>query len=151
MKKTVNLIFIIIIVLNVFSCTYKTSPDIDIKLESVQSIDFKRTAFSTETPFGRDYFVKSVTDANDVKALLEWIEGLKLEKQQAIEIPTENVEYLMILNGVKNHKLIFFDNYVVYDSIAYTYENQSKITEVSKMYNMLNYEEKSTELNILGD
>lgn len=149
MKKIVSLILILALSLSLFGCTRKSRPAIDIKYESVQSVYFKRTVFSTESPDKRDYFVKSVTDTDGIKSVLDWIESLDLEKHSAIEVPLERVEYVIILNGVKDHTVVFYDNYVIYDTTAFTYKDESHRDETAKCYNMLNYEEKQTELNLV--
>ena len=149
MKKIISVISILMIALCLFSCARKTKPPFVIKHESVESVDFKRTVYSADDPSVRSYVQKSVTAKEDVEDVLCWIEKLKLEKHDAIEVPIEKVQYVIVLNGIKDHKLVFMDQYVVYDSTAYTYKDSSQMSEVANKYNLLNYEQKDTKLDLI--
>ena len=125
------------------------SPELRIKVESIESIDFKKTYFKDDLSDPRDYKQKSVTDKDDIKEIVDWLVGLSITKHDAIEIPVERVNYVIMLNGKKTHKVIFMDNYIIYDSQAYTFDNESDIDSVKNKYNLLGYTEIETDLDII--
>ena len=132
-----------------FGCAEKTRPALDIKKESVTSIEFKKTCYKEDVPDYREYVSKTVTEREDLDALINWTQSLRLEKQSAIEVPVERVEYVIVLKGVKEHRLIFLDDYIVYDTAAFVYANPSQKEQVKEKYNLLNYEEKAAELDLM--
>lgn len=149
LKRFFSIFFVFVLILSFTGCAYKTRPAIQIKHDSVKSIDYKRTDFMTNSPDERNYYLKTVTESEDIEVILDWIDGLKLEKHDAIEVPTEKVEYVITLNGIKNHTIVFFDNYVIYDAAVFTYLDSTQSKQVSEYYNMLNYAEQPTELDLI--
>ena len=131
------------------SCARKTKPPFVIKHESVSSIEFKRTVYSAENPLSRSYLEKRVTDKEDVENIICWVEDLKLEKKGAIEVPIERIQFVIVLKGIKDHRLVFMDEYVIFDATAYTYTDPEQMAEVSRKYNLLNYSEQTAELGII--
>lgn len=140
---------VLICAVMLFGCAKKTRPMLDIKKESVTSIEFKKTCYKDDEPDYREYVSKTVTEREDLDALINWVLSLKLAKQNAIEVPVERVEYVIILNGAKEHRLIFMDDYIVYDTAAFVYANPSQKEQVKEKYNLLNYEEKAAELDLM--
>lgn len=149
MKRLICFVLIIMMLICAVSCARKTKPPFVIKHESVTSIEFKRTVYSADNPVERSYLQKSVTDKNDVENVICWIEELKLEKHDAIEVPIEQIQYVIVLKGIKDHRLVFMDEYVIFDATAYTYTDEKQMTEVAQKYNLLNYSEQETELGII--
>ena len=148
MKRIISAILILIILISCCSCARKSRPPFEIKHESVNAIEFRRTSFLADNPFERSYFQKTVDNKEDIEKLLLWIEELSLEKHEPIEVPIEQVQYVIVLKGVKDHKLVFMNEYVVYDSTAFTYKSEKQMTQVSQKYNLLNYAE--TPITTLG-
>jgi len=148
MKKIISLMLALVLLM-FCGCAYKSTPAIKIKHDSVEKIEFKRTEFSTDDPLARNYVKKTVINENDITSIIKWIEKLELIKHEAIEIPVEEVKYVITLCGVKDHTLIFYDKYVVYDNTAFTFEKASQQQQVSEKYNLLNYEEQTTELDLI--
>ena len=150
MKKSFFMaVFVLFCAVMLFGCAKKTRPMLDIKKESVTSIEFKKTCYKEDEPDYREYVSKTVTEREDLDTLINWAQSLKLEKQNAIEVPVERVEYVIILNGVKEHRLIFLDDYIVYDTVAFVYANPSQKEQVKEKYNLLNYEEKAAKLDLM--
>ncbi len=149
MSKKVFLAAMLAVLMIFTGCAEKQRPVLQINNESVTSIEFKKTCVSQQDPDARTYVSKTVTEKQDVDELIEWAKSLKLKKQDAIEIPVEQVDYVIVLNGVKEHKLIFLNEYVVLDTTAYTYENPDDKSQASEKYNLLNYEETETQLNLM--
>ena len=149
MKRLMAFLLAFITIFAVSSCEQKVSPELRIKVESIESIDFKKTYFKDDLSDPRDYKQKSVTDKDDIKEIVDWLVGLSITKHDAIEIPVERVNYVIMLNGKKTHKVIFMDNYIIYDSQAYTFDNKSDIDSVKNKYNLLGYTEIETDLDII--
>lgn len=147
MKRTISLfILCLFIVTAVPSCARKTSPAFTIKKESVSSIDFKKNTLLADEGVKTYTVQKSVTGKEDIEAVISWVHSLKLEKHEPIEFPMETIRYMMVLKGVKDHLLIFLDDYVVFDSIAYSYTDKAAAKKVAEKYNLLNYPESDTTL-----
>lgn len=150
MKKIVSLAVAVLLLLTLASCARKTKPQINIKHDSVTSIEFISASTSATDPTARSYAMKTVSESDDIEAIICWIEDLDLEKHAAIEVPIENVSHVIVLKGVKDHKLIFMNEYVIYDSNAYTYKKTKQSTQVAQKYNLLNYPETTvTSLGII--
>ena len=149
MKKAVTVMAVLIMISVLCGCAEKTKSALDIKNESVTSIEFKKTCYSESEPDSRSYVAKTVTVREDIDSIISWVESLKLTKQSAIEIPVEQVDYVIVLNGTKQHNLIFVGNYVVFDTAAYTFDSPVQQEQVKEKYNLLNYEESSVELDLM--
>lgn len=148
MKRILAFLMVVLMMLTLSACARKEKPTIKIKYDSVSSIVFKRMELSDTDATLRTYYQKKITGEDDVKSVLDWICSLSLLKHEAIEVPSEKIEYLMKFGDTKEHVLIFFDDYVVYDSTAYTFKNPTQQEEVIEKYNLLNYEEQETELDL---
>lgn len=145
MKRTV---LSVILLLLLCGCALKNTPSLRLKAESVDSVEIKKTCIDPIDAQKRTYVSKTVTGRDDVDKIIAWLESLKLEKHDAIEIPAEQVLYVINLNGTKNHRLIFIEGYVIYDAAAYTYKDPAQQNEIIKKYNLLNYAEQETELDL---
>ena len=146
MKKIISILIIcLILITGLSACVKKSYPAFNIKNESVTSIDFK---YNPEiTPGSSSATVeKVVTSKDDMEKLITWVHSLDLKKHEAIEFPIETIRYMMVLNGKKDHRLFFLDDYVVFDSTAYEYLDKSQAKEVIEKYNLLNYPEQPTTL-----
>lgn len=146
MKKLISIFIICLtLVTGLSSCVKKTYPAFNIKKESVTSIDFKcNPAIKPGSSFAT--VEKVVTSKDDMENLITWVHSLSLKKHEAIEFPIETIRYMMVLNGKKDHRIFFLDDYVVFDSTAYEYLDKSQAKEVVEKYNLLNYPEQSTTL-----
>ncbi len=149
MKKYIFLTAALMALVIFAGCTEKQRPVLQINNESVTSIEFKKTCYSDEDPDSRSYVSKTVTEKDDINQIIDWAKSLPLVRHDAIEIPVEQVDYVIVLNGVKQHKLIFLDDYVVLDTTAFIYENPDSKSEISEKYNLLNYEETETQLELI--
>ena len=149
MKHRIMSAVMILLLLFMCGCSKKSSPAIKIKSESVTSVVFKKTGYSDTDATARTYTSKTVTERRDIDNLIDWVESFDLEKQSAIEIPVEQVEFVIELNGTMLHKLIFLGDYVVLDTTAYTFKNASDKSKVLQKYNLLNYEEAKAELDLM--
>lgn len=149
MKRYISLIALFLSALVICGCSEKKKPAFHIKNDSVTSIEFQKTVFSETDVTERSYVSKTVLQREDIDKLISWMSALKLEKHAAVEIPIENVKYVIVLNGPKEHNLIFLDDYAVFDTAAYQFADQSQMEQVGQKYNMLNYEEKAAELNLM--
>ncbi len=145
-KRIISAFLIVLLLCVNVGCARKTKPVFNIKHESVTSIDFKRSTYAQNGNLSLKCVQKTVDDTDDIEKLLTFVESLKLVKHAPIEVPSEKIQYVMVLNGVKDHKLVFMDEYVVYDSTAYTYKNLSQKSEVAEKYNLLNYPETESDL-----
>lgn len=149
MKRSVALFLAVIALFTVLcGCKRIERPEIKIKYDSVNAIEFKKRIFSDQNDNKHESVLKTVTKREDIDSLLKWIESLDITEHEAIEIPAEKVEYYIVLDSIKEHELIFFDNYVVYDTTAYTFDDPDDKQSVAEKYNLLNYEQKETELGL---
>ena len=128
------------------SCAKKFSPSIKLKSDSVTSIDFKKTVFGEE----RQYKQKTVTEASDIKEICNWLTSLRLTKHDAIEIPVEKISYTIIINGTKQHRVLFMEEYIIFNNTAYTFNKPADKDTVIGKYNLLNYTETDTKLGLIS-
>lgn len=146
MKRKLISVFSIVVMLVTFcSCAKKFHPEIKLDVDSITSIDFKKTIFSDDK---REHVQKSVTEQADIKQLADWLSGLRLTEHEAIEIPVEKITYALVINGKKTHTVIFMDEYIIYDFTAYTFDKSSDVTTVETKYNLLGYTETETKLDL---
>lgn len=145
-RKIISALALLMILVCFCSCAEKFRPEIKLNADSITSIDFKKTYFTDKD---REYMQKSVTESEDVEALVKWLTGLHLTEHPAIEIPVEKINYALVINGKKNHTVIFMDEYIIYDYTAYTFDKSSDLTAVETKYNLLGYTETETELGIV--
>ncbi len=146
-RKIFSVLAIAVLVVSLCSCAKKFSPDIKLNSENISSIDFKKTYFSEDNT--REHMQKSVTEQADIKALTDWLSGLRLTEHPAIEIPAEKITYALVINGKKTHTVIFMGEYIIYDFTAYTFDNSSDLSAVETKYNLLGYTETEAELDLV--
>ena len=144
-RKIISALAIVMMLLALCSCAKKFRPEIKLNAESITSIDFKKTYFTDKD---REYMQKSVTESEDIEALADWLTGLHLTEHPAIEIPVEKINYALVINGKKNHTVIFMDEFIIYDYTAYTFDKSSDLTAVETKYNLLGYTETEAELDL---
>ncbi len=146
-KRIISVVLIAIIALTLFcSCAKKFSPSIKLNSDNITSVEFKKTIFGLE----RTYKQKTITQDQDIKALCDWLTSLRLTKHEAIEIPVEKIRYTIILKGAKEHRVIFMDEYIIYDNDAYTFNRDGDIDSVSSRYDLLNYTETDAKLGLIS-
>lgn len=146
-RKIFSALTIIILVVSLCSCAKKFTPEIKLNPENITSIDFKKTYFNEDNT--RTHKQKSVTEQADIKALADWLSGLRLTEHLAIEIPAEKITYVLMINGKKTHTVIFMDEYIIYDYTAYTFNNNSDLSAVETKYNLLGYTEVEAGLDLV--
>lgn len=147
MKRILSILAALVIILTAFSsCAKKFSPSIKIKSDSVTTVEFKKTVFGTSNTYKQ----KTVTDTDDIKALCQWLTGLSLTKHDAIEIPVEKISYAIILKGTKEHRVVFMDEYIIYDNDAYTFNKNRDADAVTGKYDLLNYTETDATLGLIS-
>ncbi len=147
MKRIIAIFTVLLIIMTLFSsCAKKVSPSIKLNSDNVTSIEFKKTVFGLEN----DYKQKTVTEKDDIKTLCDWLTKLRLTKHEAIEIPVEKIRYAIILYGTKEHRVVFMDEYIIYDNDAYTFDRPGDLDSVSSRYDLLNYTESDAKLGLIS-
>ena len=146
MKKILSFVIMSVLMLTLTcSCARKIFPAFNIKKESVTAIEFKQCTLNIDDIGNPLCVKKDVTAKEDIEKIIDWAQSLKLEKHEPIEYPIETVRYIIVLKGKLDHKITFLDDYVLFDSQAYTYKSDLQKKQVSEKYNFLNYtESKST-------
>lgn len=148
MKKRLSAAALIVLLL-LCGCAHKSMPAFRIKGESVKSIEIIKTCYDENDASARSFVSKTVTERGDIDNLISWLESLKLTRHDAIEIPAEEVRCVVNLDGVKSHRLIFIEGYVIFDATAYAFNDPSDTDAIIQKYNLLNYAEQDTELDLI--
>ncbi len=145
-SRTVAGLLLCAVILSLCGCSArKDSPDIRLKRESIDTIIMQKS-YPIEGSEDNMFRQKEISEAEDIDALVEWIEGLQLVKGEVIGIDPRLVEYTIILEGVKDHLLVFTQGKVIYDGIVYDYENSEQALEAQQKYSLLNYEENEAQV-----
>lgn len=145
-SKILSALMLIFVLVSLSACSArKQSPDIVLKRESIETIIMQKSYLDSEADES-NFKQKEVNQSEDIDAIAEWIESLKLLKGEVIGIDPKLVDYTIILEGVKDHLLVFTQGKVIYDGIVYDYENSEQAAEVEQKYNLLNYEEKQAQV-----
>lgn len=148
MKRIISFVLIaVMLFFTLTSCAEKFYPEIKINTENVTSVEFKKTYFEDDGT--RVHKQKKITDSDDIEAVADWLSDLRLTEHSAIEIPVEKISYVMIINGKKVHRVIFMDEFIIYDSTAYTFDNEKDLNAVQEKYDLLGYTEEETELDLI--
>ncbi len=145
MKRIIAIVLLIAVSFSICSCAKKTKPTIKISADSVDTIDFKKTYFNDSTYYKQ----KTVTEKQDIVKITNWLSTLLLEKHEPIEVPVEKVSYVIVLNGKTTRKIILMDNFIIYNSTAYTFKREADLKSVSEKYNLINYPETDTTLELI--
>lgn len=148
MKKIRALPLALLLFLLFSGCGPKVSPALKLRADSVSSIEIKKTVYSDTDPEARSYVSKTVTVKEDIGAIVSWLQSLPLTKHEAIEIPIKDVRYVVVLNAGVEHKIIFLDQFVVYDGTAFACD-ETVSDGVATKYNLLNYPESETQLDLV--
>ncbi len=144
-KQIISIIAVIVMVLTVFSsCAKKFRPSIKLNSDSITTVEFKKTMFGSQ----RTYKQKTVTEVSDIKSICDWLTSLRLTKHDAIEIPIEKISYAIILKGTKDHRVIFMDEFIIFNNDAYTFNKPADRKSVLEKYNFLNYTETDAKLGL---
>ena len=142
MKRIVLIALTLVLMLLCCSCAKKTTPTIKINSDNVNSVVFK-----SNTDSGCKQ--KLITEKTDIKNICSWLKSIKLTKHSAIEIPTSEVSYIIEINGKADHKIIVMDEFLIYDSVAYTFNKKTDLNSVEQKYNLFAYKETDSELGLL--
>lgn len=147
MKRIISIALLLILALTLVSgCAKKTTTKISINAQNVKSVNFKCAYFGGDKI---DYKQKIITQQSDIKTITDWLGSLQLEKAGVIEIPAEKITYYLQFKGAKEHKVIFMDEFIIFDKTAYTFKKSTQQNSVVQKYNLFNYPEQDTTLGLL--
>lgn len=148
MKRIFFVLITVLMTLVLFtSCAKKFSPSIKLNSDNITSVEFKKTIFGENE---RQHKQKTITEHSDIKELCNWLTSLRLTKHDAIEIPVEKITYAIILKGTKEHRVVFMDEYIIFNNTAYTFNKSSDLKAVEQKYNLLNYTENDSKLGLIS-
>ena len=147
MKKIVALC-IAIILLMCSGCSFKVKKNtFSIPTENVSVVTFQKRCVD-ET--GKNYYIeKNVTEKKDIKTICEKVQTTPMKRADTtVPQPIDDVDFVIIIkSGIKYH-IILNEKKAFYDQVAYEYVSKKTYNEYSSLYNSLNYEEKTTEVDL---
>ena len=144
MKKTIFLLIIMLCVL--CSCTNSEFSDITPIPDAVESIVFQRTNVDKDGNY--TYFEKTIVEKEQMESFLNNIDSFRFVSVEPIKF--SSVDYLIIFQGGRTHKLVLSGDLAVYDGLAYKIDKGDLSDKFSELYTSLSQEEKQTTSKIFS-
>ncbi len=143
MKKKIIRLFCIVLcgLMLLCGCNWnKKATELTPTRSAVQSIVIQKTYKDQDG--GVIYRQKVIKDEQDITDIIQKLDAVSVEKQSAVEY--SYVDYLVLFEGPKDHRLLVSGEYYIYDGTAYTVKQNKNKTVVADLYDKLNYTEEET-------
>lgn len=140
MKKIVCLLCVVVLSFSMLcGCKWgKNVTELTPNRSAVQSIIIQKTYKNDD---GKICYRQKVIDKDeDIDAIIKKLDSVGVERQEAVEY--SYVDYLVLFEGPKDHRLVVSKDYYIYDGTAYTVTREKNKTVVANLYNTLNYTEE---------
>ncbi len=132
-------LFFLIFVLMLGGCAKGDFADVTPSPDAIDSISFQRTNIDENNNY--TYFEKTLTTADDIKGFCVDLDKVKFVKIDPVKF--SSVDYLIVFEGPKQHKLMVSGDEIIYDGLAYKINNGSLNDAISRLYNDLPQQEQS--------
>ena len=136
-----RLIALLCIVFLLGGCTKMNFKDVTPSLDAIDSIFFQRTNIDENQQY--TYYEIQLTDSKEIASFCA-----KLDEVEFVEIePVEftSVDYLIVFEGKKKHKLMMSGDEIIYDGRAYKIYGSTLKNEMDALYGDLPQEESLTD------
>ena len=147
MKKCGCFLIIILFVLSFFGCSVKRTPDtFSIPDESVHLVEIQKKYIRDD---GSVYYMKKeITEGEDQIKICRMIRKLNVNASAEMRPkPIYDIPMVVILHGDQNDRfLILGEEWAVFDSFAYDYNDPRIPAKFMNLYDNLAYNETETEL-----
>ena len=137
MKRFCSL-FLLLLILILHGCAVNNFADITPAPDAIESICFQRTNIDKKNQY--TYFEKTLTEPEDIKNFCNKLDKVKVIGIDPIKF--SSVDYLIIFEGPRQHKLLVCQNEIIYDGIAYKINSGSLNDAISHIYNKLPQQEQ---------
>lgn len=128
------------------SCTNSEFSDITPIPDAVESIVFQRTNVDKDGNY--TYFEKTIVEKEQMESFLNNIDSFRFVSVEPIKF--SSVDYLIIFQGGRTHKLVLSGDLAVYDGLAYKIDKGDLSDKFSELYTSLSQEEKQTTSKIFS-
>lgn len=132
--------FFLLFVLILQGCAVGDFADITPTPDVIESISFQRTNIDEKKQY--TYFEKKLTEPEEIKDFCKKLDKVKFVGIDPIKF--SSVDYLIIFEGPRQHKLLVCQDEIIYDGIAYKINNGSLNDTISHLYDKLPQQEQPT-------
>ncbi len=109
-------------------CSNVKYADVTPDLKAIEGVCFQRTNVDENNTY--TYFEKTLSDPDEIVSFCKKIDKIKLETTEPTKF--SSVDYLIVFQGKKEHKLYISGNEVIYDGLAYKLSGLSDEEQVAK-------------------
>ncbi len=140
MKKKIVFSLLAVFALIVTGCAKQAGPNVTPQQSTIQKIYFQKTVIDEKGNY--TYKEKEIEDPSAIGKLCSAIEALPVEAEDPVKY--SEVDYLIVFECGKRHKLMVLKNEIIYDGVAYRSVKGSLGEAIADLYDGLAAEEKET-------
>lgn len=129
----------LIFVLLCAGCAPKNRVDITPKTDAIQKITVQRTNVDADGKY--TYFEKIIETPEEIASFCKKIDKIDFDSIDPVEF--SSVDYLIIFDCGKRHKLLVNKDEIIYDGLAYKSTKGKLVDNISELYNQIEAEEAS--------
>ncbi len=144
MKRIVPVFLILLCFLS--GCSKTEFSDITPLPEAVDGIVIQRTNIDQDGNY--TYFEKNIDDPEKIGEFCDKIDDFQFLAIEPVKF--SSVDYLVVYQGKKSHKLVFSEDVAIYDGLAYKINKGDLSEKFSELYDSLAGDEVKTTSKIFS-
>lgn len=140
MKRVVTFLIIAASLLTITACDGGQYKDVTPSPDAVDTVYMQKTVIEGENKY--TYKEKKIDQSDEIVSFLKKLDEIRFEEIEPVEF--SKVDFLIVFDGKKKHKMLFLDDEIIYDGRAYKSVKGSLKKTVSKLYDALEGSELDT-------
>ena len=140
MKKILIFCICAFVLLSIAGCSASSGPAVTPQEDTIQKIYFQKTNIDEQKNY--TYTEKEITDAKMIRNFCKAINSLTLQEEDPLKY--SDVEYLVVFECGKRHKLMILKEDIIYDGATYKSVKGNLRETFSALFDGLAVEEKKT-------
>lgn len=137
MKKCTCILLITVMLFSLCACDSAEYADVTPRTDVIEGICIQRTNIDEAGQYS--YFEKNIEEAQQITEFCKSIDKIKF-----VEIDPQkfnSVDFLIVFEGKKEHKMMISGNKIIYDGLAYEIKNGELVSKISEIYSALSQQE----------
>ena len=128
---------LLIICLFLGGCAKGNFADVTPVLDAIESVSFQRTNIDKNNQY--TYFEKNLTTSEEIEKFCESLDKVHFVSIDPVKF--SSVDYLIVFEGKRQHKLMVSGDEIIYDGLAYKIDKGSLNDAITRLYNNISIQE----------
>lgn len=133
MKRVVTFLIIAASLLTLNACDGGQYKDVTPSPNTVDAVYIQKTIIEDEKKY--TYKEKKIDQSDEIVSFLKKMDEIRFEEIEPVEF--SKVDFLIVFDGKKKHKMLFLGDEIIYDGRAYKSVRGNLKKTVSKLYDAL--------------